>query len=134
MYLTRLVYFSDANPDVKPEIDKILSSARKSNETNDITGALWFDGDLFIQVLEGQRLAVSQTFHRIQEDPRHKNVELVSCGSIAERLFPVWSMGYLGLTKENEKKILQFSAHRDLRPREMSAESLLQFLLSLEPN
>ncbi len=132
MYLTRLLYFSECNPELDPCIERILSSARTRNEVEEVSGALWFDGKFFIQALEGQRLAVSRIYHRIAADPRHCNIELVACEAIDTRLFGEWSMGYLAATKRNWANIFKFSGHRELKPREMSPESMLKFLLALE--
>lgn len=132
MYLTRLMYFSECNRQAHLKIEHILEAARERNSREDISGALWFDGDIFIQILEGQRKAVSRVYHLISSDPRHKNIELVECTSISKRLFSDWSMGYLAFSKVNRAKIFQFSGHTTLKPREMSPDSMLKFLLSLE--
>lgn len=133
MYLTRLLYFSEATPGVDPDLENLLQTARTFNEKNEISGVLWFDGKYFIQILEGQREAVGRTYHRIAIDQRHQNIELVECLAISERLFPGWSMGYLaGGMKKNQEKIFRFSGHRDLRPKEMSPDSMLKFLLAME--
>lgn len=132
MYLTRLMYFSTANSSVDANVEQILDSARTFNKTEDVSGVLWFDGDIFIQVLEGQREAVSRTYHRIAADKRHQDIELVECVAIDERLFGDWTMGYLAATKANRAKILKYSGHSDMRPREMSPGSMLKFLLALE--
>lgn len=132
MYLTRLMYFSENDPEVKTDIQQILDVARETNEKFDVSGVLWFDGDIFIQVLEGQRKAVSEIYHRIAGDPRHHNIELVECVSVSERLFGNWTMGYLANTRANRAKIFQYSGHKELLPREMSTESMLSFLLSLD--
>ena len=132
MYLTRLLYFSERNPAFETRIEDILGAARINNAKEDVSGALWFDGDIFIQALEGQRMAVSQIYHRIAADPRHHNIELVACSAIDQRLFSGWSMGYLAATDANKAKIFKYSGHSDLRPREISPHSMLNFLLDLE--
>ncbi|NVJ97516.1 MAG: BLUF domain-containing protein [Alphaproteobacteria bacterium] len=132
MYLTRLIYFSERNPSVDCDIQQILESARRRNAANSITGALWFNGSLFLQVLEGGRHNVSETYHMIARDHRHQNIELVECKAISERAFPKWSMGYHGDTKLNRERLLRFSGHDQLAPQEMSPESMLGLLMSLD--
>ena len=70
----------------------ILFRARKNNEENGITGALICREDLFIQMLEGPRDKVTETFARIERDERHVNVTELFCREINQRLFPEWSM------------------------------------------
>jgi hypothetical protein len=70
----------------------ILLRARKNNEENNITGALICRDDLFLQMLEGPRDKVTETFARIERDDRHVNVTELFCRGIDKRLFPEWSM------------------------------------------
>ena len=70
----------------------ILLRARKNNEENNITGALICRDDLFLQMLEGPRDKVIETFARIERDERHVNVTELFCRGIDKRLFPEWSM------------------------------------------
>ena len=70
----------------------ILSSARRNNKRNDITGALICREDLFMQILEGPRDAVTATFSRILQDDRHVDVVNLWAGDMEARLFPDWSM------------------------------------------
>ncbi|MTI08887.1 BLUF domain-containing protein [Curvivirga aplysinae] len=132
MLLTRLIYVSDLNADVSFEAEQMLSSARKLNKSNFVTGALWFTGAQFIQVLEGGRHAVSETYHRIAKDTRHQNIELVSCNTVDERIFQDWSMGFFGDTETNRAQVLKFSVTDSLQPERMTADSLLAALRSLE--
>ena len=97
--LFRLVYASrslvpeDRVPD---ELPRILEVARRRNAEQDITGALLFSADGFVQVLEGPMAAVEQTFERIQCDPRHAAVVVLEAGPVAARGFAGWSMAYAG--------------------------------------
>jgi hypothetical protein len=73
-------------------LDDILISARRHNRDNGITGALICRADLFMQMLEGPRDAVTETFARILRDDRHLNIMLICSCDIDERLFPDWDM------------------------------------------
>ncbi|MBO6797870.1 BLUF domain-containing protein [Maricaulis sp.] len=128
MYLTRLLYFSRASQGLGMDLDQILASAREQNSKNNITGALWFDGDYFVQVLEGGRHAVSETYHRIAADERHTDIELASCEMVDSRLFHKWRMAYFADTQENRDLITKYSGHNQLIPEKMSARSLLHVL------
>lgn len=132
MHLTRLIYVSRRNPDVPTDLEGLLETSRRRNAENQITGALWVDGTYFVQVLEGARHVVSATYHRISRDPRHTDLELVSCESVSARAFADWSMGYCGDTRSNRQTILKFSGHDQLVPGEMSSSSLLSLVQALE--
>jgi hypothetical protein len=57
------------------------------------TGFLFYDGKRFAQVLEGPRVAVSDTYGRILRDARHRDIVLISCEERAKRQFGYWSIG-----------------------------------------
>jgi hypothetical protein len=73
-------------------LDDILTAARALNAQNGLTGALICRADMFMQMLEGPRAAVTETFGRIQADDRHVDVTLLYVGDTPERIFPDWSM------------------------------------------
>jgi hypothetical protein len=92
MSLMQLFYASTPFGFSNPVLNNILSSARRNNARDDITGALVCRADLYLQMLEGSRAAVTKTFHRILTDDRHLDVVLIGSGDIKTRLFPKWHM------------------------------------------
>lgn len=46
----------------------------------------------FVQVLEGPRERVLETFQRISKDPRHSNVHVALEGEVEARRFGDWAM------------------------------------------
>ncbi|BDG71465.1 BLUF domain-containing protein [Roseomonas fluvialis] len=92
MHLTQLIYTSRPFGFDESVLDNILLSARANNGRRDITGALICRADLFMQLLEGEREAVTATLARILQDDRHVDVAVVHCGDAPERLFPTWTM------------------------------------------
>ncbi|WP_300529851.1 BLUF domain-containing protein [Maricaulis sp.] len=128
MYLTRLLYCSERNAEVDLDIEQLLYSARDYNGRSNITGALWFDGTYFVQVLEGGRQVVSETYHRIAKDPRHHSIEIVSCEMVDARLFHQWRMAYFADTADNRSLVLKYSGQDKLIPSNMSSASLLHVL------
>ncbi len=99
--LHRLVYYSrnclTAAPDaMQREVAQILATSQVNNARVGVTGALMFNRGCFAQVLEGPQAAIEATFERIQQDPRHGEVTLLSFGPAEARGFPVWSMAYIG--------------------------------------
>ncbi|MNV99702.1 Sensors of blue-light using FAD [compost metagenome] len=56
---------------------------------------LVFDGQHFLQYLEGPQQPLWDLLVRIAQDPRHVNFNLQYKGTVpGERLFRSWSMGY----------------------------------------
>lgn len=76
------------------ELLEILRTSRRNNERDGITGLLLYENGNFMQVLEGERAAVEQTWNRIVADPRHRNVTRLMRSEIEHRLFGEWSMAF----------------------------------------
>ena len=99
-FLYHLVYSSKRNPECSDaEIQKILEACKRNNPSRNITGILLHSDDHFIQYLEGDK-DIIKMYDFIKNDPRHKNVVLLSYGPLKERAFPNWHMGYKNLPKE----------------------------------
>ena len=89
VYRSRLVDSRGAR--VVPEI---LARARSRNSMQGITGVLVFDGEQFVQHLEGRIAQVDRIFTSIEADPRHADVEVLSDRPIRSRRYSIWSMAY----------------------------------------
>lgn len=125
--LVRLLYASRA-VDTSPEaIDAILSQSRQHNPTCGITGILCFGGGIFLQAIEGGRMAISELYGHIQRDARHKDVVLLQYEEITERRFGGWTMGQVNLLKLNQSILLKYSERSELDP--YSASGKVSFAL-----
>jgi len=105
--LLRLVYASTFNfgrvSHAPSALRDILSSSRRNNLGAGITGYLIFDGETFLQILEGAEAAVLQTFARIEADERHRLVDILTSEAAESRRFDAWSMaGYLRTPQHDE--------------------------------
>lgn len=90
-----LIYRSrSAGPFDRTEIGRILASARRINAENGVTGLLLYSDESFLQVLEGEEAAVRETYARIQGDPRHRDLVVLSDGPSERRSYPEWTMGF----------------------------------------
>jgi hypothetical protein len=92
MRLIQLIYISRPFGFDAGTLDDILVSARRHNAANNLTGALICRDDVFLQMLEGPRIQVTETFGRILRDDRHLEVSLLWSGDTPFRTFPEWSM------------------------------------------
>lgn len=98
--IVQLVYHSTSVIPDYPEVvglslDDILETARRRNVDNGISGALVYADRQFIQIIEGPVDSVDETFARIMEDKRHRDVRLVSRTPSVDRLFERWPMAFL---------------------------------------
>ncbi len=132
MNLCRLVYYSDRNTSEPLDLKRLIGSCQKNNAKDTITGMLHFDGEHFIQVLEGGRAEVSATYHRIAKDPRHTNPVIIAYSDVRERLFPQWGMGLHEHRGEETKQIfMRYFSKPQIDPATVQIESLLDVLQDL---
>lgn len=95
---------------ISQEIEAILSSSKKNNQTVGITGSLFYSGGYFCQVLEGPSKPLVETYARINNDSRHTGVTLLHFHEVNDRLFSKWSMAFAGM---QETMNLQISDIKD---------------------
>ena len=73
-------------------LQEIMAKAEEKNKLQNITGLLvYFDGT-FIQMLEGKKEDVLETFERIGDDDRHEQIIKLFFGDTDRRHFPNWKM------------------------------------------
>jgi hypothetical protein len=89
-------YLKGTAPELEAQTRRILATARVSNKKAHVTGALAFNEIGFAQVLEGVDSDVMPIFERIRRDPRHGDLRVLSRMQSARRVFPYWSMAYVG--------------------------------------
>jgi hypothetical protein len=95
MVLRQVLYGSSAVlPITQTEIDDILSGARRRNAETGITGILFYLEGNFLQLLEGEEPALSETYQRIAKDQRHRNLIKLVDGTISQRSFAGEAMGF----------------------------------------
>ena len=103
------------------DLNDILATAQGRNHQLGVTGLLLY-GELevvpgapgeFVQWIEGPEGAVESLYRRIQNDPRHTEVEVLGRGPVAQlapdasaqnqapegRLFPTWDLGLVRLSE-----------------------------------
>ncbi len=129
--LVRLLYASravDPNPET---IDAILHECRSRNPNSGITGVLCYGGGIFLQVIEGGRMAISQLYNQIQRDARHKDVVLLHYEEISERRFSGWTMGEVNMTRINASILLKYAEKPELDPYSASGKVSMALLEEL---
>ncbi|MDP2255655.1 MAG: BLUF domain-containing protein [Polaromonas sp.] len=125
--LVRLLYASRAVDTSAGAIEAILTQSRQYNPTCGITGILCYGGGIFLQAIEGGRMAINELYGHIQRDARHKDVVLLQYEEISERRFSGWTMGQVNLLKLNQSILLKYSEKPELDP--YSASGKVSFAL-----
>jgi hypothetical protein len=107
MYRSRSLIPAEAR---RAELGTLFSQARSNNKRRAISGALLVHGDWFVQVLEGEELAVRDLLDRISDDPRHEAVTLLESGPVGARVFARWAMARVS---DGEEPDIPLIAHTD---------------------
>lgn len=91
--LVHVSYCSQAQPPIaSAELGRILQVSQRNNQRDQITGLLTYSGEVFVQFLEGPPEALHRLMHRIQSDPRHREMIILSEGTDHDRVLPGWDM------------------------------------------
>ena len=111
MALFELLYLSELSPTTSASaIAELVVQARLHNKTSGITGLLLFDGEHFIQSLEGEQVDVMALMNRIECDDRHFHVTHLHKGFLETRQFQNFAMGYWYI--EDESSIMKLRGLR----------------------
>lgn len=101
--LTTLAYASNALVPVhSADMLDIARASLRNNARLGVTGALFFDGRQFYQVLEGDDTIIACLYDTIRADPRHTDVQLVYYRKLPERRFADWSMKFVDGTRRRD--------------------------------
>lgn len=131
--LYRLVYISrnqivGDDQTVHQQIEQILQKAREKNPLANITGALMFNAGCFAQILEGSHDEIQATFERIQCDPKHSQVIVLSFEPTEQRLFANWSMAYQGNNSVASSKFAGLMQASDFDSTRLDGEEIFDLL------
>lgn len=133
----QLVYFSrntvpGDDRAMLTNLREILSVAQRNNVRDGITGFLIFDKTWFFQILEGERLKVTETYTRIARDTRHSGASIMNARDVADRSFPDWSMGGAMRSVEVQEIYLQHGIGSSMDPSKLNSTKVLQLALDLQ--
>ncbi len=135
--LTRLVYHSEnhlgaSGGTMIAGLNAIMDASNRNNQRDGLTGALLFDTLWFVQILEGERDAVSATLRRIMGDDRHADVTVMDARPCDTRLFGQWWMGLAMLRGDNRDLFARHRLGARLDPRAMSGEQATALACDLQ--
>jgi hypothetical protein len=99
--LWTIVYVSSASYAFSPlDLERLLASARLSNQAVGITGVLLHCHGNFMQLLEGPRSAVQAAFRRVRGSREHHGIIELLDEPAERRAFGDWSMASAGIGPE----------------------------------
>ncbi|MDM0043227.1 BLUF domain-containing protein [Variovorax dokdonensis] len=126
-YVSQLA--SDASASTVPAI---LAQVRQGNARNGITGVLVFDGQSFMQYLEGPSGVLQGLMGQIAIDPRHARLQMLHEGALQERRCSRYELGYADPTADGalDQVLEQLSVSSQGGP---PGEAAVQLFLSLRP-
>ena len=133
--LIQLTYASRTSKTLVPtDLAAILAASQRNNARVGVTGALCLANGIFLQQLEGDRIAVNQLYHRILADSRHRDPAILDFSEINSRKFTQWSMGSLSSLESNRAIYLKYSRSASFDPYTMSPSTLHAFFDEIMQN
>lgn len=85
---------------VDANVANILSTARRENRKNNLVGALYYGNGCFFQCLEGQKSDIDALYAKLEKDPRHTDLKVLSIEPIQQVGFVSWEMKYAQIDHE----------------------------------
>lgn len=88
-----LTYQSRASaPPSEAELNDLVARARQRNQSFGVTGMLLYENGRFLQTLEGPPEGLGTVWRSIQQDERHKDIEVLTEHFVEARLFSDWDL------------------------------------------
>jgi hypothetical protein len=135
--MIELMYCSRVSPSLElPDVYTILKQSQGRNAAAHITGILLFNTRYFLQVIEGEESQVHSLYQRIEADPRHHQVQLISRQPVTQRRWSQWSMALITPGINNQVLMRRYCGSDEFIPAQLdaaNARGLLQALTHLTP-
>ncbi|HEX8374684.1 MAG TPA: BLUF domain-containing protein [Geminicoccaceae bacterium] len=133
----QLIYYSrnvvtGGDREMLTNMRDIVSASQRNNSRDGVTGFLIFDKTWFVQILEGERAKVVETYNRIGRDTRHTGATIINVRDVAERLFPNWTMGGAMRTPEMQEVYLGHGIGGALEPAKLKSGQIVALALDLQ--
>lgn len=124
-----VIYVSVADPMIGTEVLAALVAQAQANNARDaLTGALIYNGQNFMQLLEGPVAKVEACLARIRADLRHNGMIEVRRRLVETREFAGFSMLYSPLFRDHAADLSRLAAGGGLDPQD---ERLISSFLAL---
>lgn len=124
--MKQIIYCSKANANVGFEdIKNILEIAQEKNQEFSLSGMLLYNGNYFLQAIEGPNENIEELYKNILKDERHYDIEQIGLIDIEQRDFGKWAMGYYN----TKTKVNEVVGYDNFDPYQMSFEETKKLLL-----
>jgi Sensors of blue-light using FAD len=130
--LFRLIFVSDQVDSSQMDTSQFVDEAKVANRKLGVTGALWFDGEHFLHLLEGSRAALNSLLLGAEKSPYHTDIDVICFGEVSQRIYGDWVLSYFGSETHNRSVAAQFAGGPDLCLRSLPSTTLLDMLSFLE--
>lgn len=87
------------------KLDQIVDDAAWFNRTAGVTGVLLFDGERFLQYLEGPEDGLSVAYSRVLGASSHNGIVELQRGRVGQRRLPFWPMKWLPVEPSELKRL-----------------------------
>jgi hypothetical protein len=115
---------------IEPNVARILAKSRVNNRKNGLVGVLYFGDGVFFQCLEGNEDTVNTLLKKLELDPRHKDLKIISRKYIDKLSFGDWAMKFAPLD-ERISQFLKENGFISFDPYLFSGEVINKFLKEL---
>ena len=116
IYISRSTFVpSESSAGIEPNVARILHKSRSNNAKNGLVGVLYFGNGCFFQCLEGDETAVNTLYQKLEADPRHQDIRLLSRKRITSQSFGNWAMKYVPIDQAMQK-LLSDNGYADFDP------------------
>lgn len=103
--MRQLLYNSTAKAAIgERDVRLIVGASQYRNSIDEITGILLFDGERFMQFVEGSDAAITRLMHRLHNDQRHHDINVRHDINVEQRVFPIWSMRWVHLSNRLDER------------------------------
>ncbi|MEM1288900.1 MAG: BLUF domain-containing protein [Pseudomonadota bacterium] len=128
MPLYSMTYISRA-PEVRGEqrrlfLNSIVKQADKKNLKTGVSGCLIHVDDFFIQLMEGPRGPLSETYNRIVNDERHHDINMVHAAPIVTRQFTSPSLAAFDIASHSNPVFLRYKVRPEFCPYQIAPHAL----------
>lgn len=112
-----VIYVSVADPGLaQDDIASLVEDAQRSNARDELTGALIYNGQNFMQLLEGPVPKAEACLARIRADRRHNGMIELRRRRVDDREFAGFSMLYRPLFRDHDEDLSRLAARGALDP------------------
>lgn len=91
----QLAFASRARFDLRAaQTSELIATSRANNARDGITGVLLYSGETFLQIVEGEDVAISNLWRRLLLDDRHRELTTLF-DQAGTRWYARWRAGYI---------------------------------------